>query len=240
MRKILTVDIGGTKVKMLLRGERERRTFPSGPDLTPDDLVRGIAATTEGWTYDALSIGFPAPVAGGAIVADPVNLGPGWKGFDFAAALNKPVRLINDAAMQALGSYHGGTMLFLGLGTGLGTALVRDGVVVPLELGHLPYRDGRTFEEWVGKSGLKRLGGNRWEKAVQDVVERLSRAVNAEYVVIGGGNSKRLRRFPAGAERGSNANAFLGGFRLWMTPEELELEWSSRSAEAPAPQPIHS
>src|SRR5438094_401226 len=214
MNKTLVVDIGGTHVKLLIDGE-EQRQFDSGPEMGPEDFATPLKEKTRDWKFDTISIGFPSVVRGGKIVKEPKHLGPGWAGFDFDAALGKPVRVINDAAMQALGSYRGGRMLFLGLGTGLGSALIIDGALEPMELAHLPYKHGRTFEEYVGIRGFKRLGKARWRKCVLDVVERLRAALNAEDVVVGGGNARKLRTPPPGSRLGDNDNAFLGGFRLW-------------------------
>ena len=212
--KVLVVDVGGTNVKILATGQEAPRKFPSGAELTPERMVAGVKEAAEGWDYDRVAIGYPGPVKHGRPVAEPFNLAPGWMGFDFAAAFGMPVKILNDAAMQALGSYDGGRMLFLGLGTGLGSALVLDGVVAPMELAHLPYRK-RTFEDYVGARGLKRLGGKKWRRCVEDVVQRLSAALVTDYVVLGGGNVKKLKRLPDGCRPGSNAHAFLGGFRLW-------------------------
>ena len=212
--KILVVDIGGTKIKILATGQTLPRKFPSGPTMTAEQMVAAVVQGAAGWEYEAVAIGFPGPVLQGKPVAEPVNLGPGWVGFDFAAAFHHPVKLINDAAMQALGSYEGGKMLFLGLGTGLGSALVQDGKVEPMELGHLPYKK-RTFEDYVGTRGLKRLGRKKWRHYVEDAVERLRTALQPETVVLGGGNVRKLKKLPPGTRAGSNANAFVGGFRLW-------------------------
>jgi polyphosphate glucokinase len=217
--KVLVIDIGGNNVKVRVQGADETRKFPSGPSLTPDGLLRGLPAVTAGWDYDRVSVGFPAPVLRGRIHQEPVNLSSGWVGFDFAAALGCPVRVINDAAMQALGSYEGGRMLFLGLGTGLGSALVLDGVLAPMELGHLPYRKGRSFEEYVGDAGLQRLGLDRWQEVVFDVAARLRDAFLVDYVLLGGGNVKKLEDLPPGCRRGSNKNAFAGGVRVWEDKE---------------------
>jgi polyphosphate glucokinase len=214
-QKILAVDVGGSHVKLLLSGgDQEVRRFESGPNLGPKEMVERIVALTEDWPYGAVSVGIPAPVHGGRVVADPVNLGPGWIGFDFPKAFGKPTKVVNDAAMQALGSYEGGKMLFLGLGTGLGTALVIDGVVEPMELAHLPFRKA-TFEDYVGERGLERLGKKKWRAAVAETVDRLAVALEADYVVLGGGNTKKLGDLPANARLGANVNAFVGGFRLW-------------------------
>lgn len=214
-QKILAVDVGGSHVKLLLSGgDQEVRRFESGPNLGPKEMVERIVALTEDWPYGVVSVGIPAPVHGGRVVADPVNLGPGWIGFDFPKAFGKPTKVVNDAAMQALGSYEGGKMLFLGLGTGLGTALVIDGVVEPMELAHLPFRKA-TFEDYVGERGLERFGKKKWRAAVAETVDRLAAALAADYVVLGGGNTKKLGDLPANARLGANANAFVGGFRLW-------------------------
>jgi polyphosphate glucokinase len=214
-QEILAVDVGGSHVKLLLSGgDHEVRRFESGPDLGPKEMVERIVALTEDWPYGAVSVGIPAPVHGGRVVADPVNLGPGWIGFDFPKAFGKPTKVVNDAAMQALGSYEGGKMLFLGLGTGLGTALVIDGAVEPMELAHLPIRKA-TFEDYVGERGLKRLGKQKWRAAVAETVERLAAALGPDYVVLGGGNTKKLGDLPANTRLGANSNAFVGGFRLW-------------------------
>lgn len=211
---ILVVDIGGTKIKLLATGQDTPRKFPSGPTMTAAQMVAGVQQAADGWEYEAVSIGFPGPVLQGKPVAEPVNLGPGWVGFDFEAAFHHPVKILNDAAMQALGSYESGKMLFLGLGTGLGSALVEDGRVEPMELGHLPYKK-HTFEDYVGTRGLKRVGRKKWRKYVADVVERLRAALQPEYVVLGGGNVRKLKTLPPGTRAGDNTNAFVGGFRLW-------------------------
>jgi glucose-6-phosphate isomerase len=212
---ILAVDVGGTHVKVLVTGQQEPREFASGPTLTARQMVEGVRRLTADWAYDVVAIGYPGPVLHGRPVAEPANLGPGWVGFDFQAAFGKPVKVVNDAAMQALGSYEGGKMLFLGLGTGLGTAMVVDGIVEPMEVGHLPYRK-RTYEDYLGERGLKRLGKKKWARHVAAVVALLSRALEPDYVVLGGGNVHKLTVLPAGARRGDNANAFRGGFLLWQ------------------------
>jgi polyphosphate glucokinase len=214
--QILAIDIGGTNVKLLASGQTEARRFPSGPTLTPAQMVEGVLANIQGWKFDAVTIGYPGPVVHGRPLLEPKNLGRGWVGFDFAAKLGKPTRMINDAAMQALGSYDGGRMLFLGLGTGLGTTFIIDKTIAPMELAHLPYRKGHTFEDYVGERGLVRLGRRKWERSVHDVTARLKAALVADYVVIGGGNSKKLEELPPGCRLGSNANAFTGGYRLWQ------------------------
>jgi polyphosphate glucokinase len=223
--RVLVVDIGGTSVKLLATGRLKPVRIPSGPGLTPAVMIPAVVQATAGWQYDVVSIGYPGPVVGGRIAVDPVNLSPGWLGFDFAAAFDRPVRLLNDAAMQALGGYRGGRMLFLGLGTGLGTALVVEGHVQPMELGHLPYRKGRTFEEYVGGEPRKRMGTPRWREHVFDVVARLRDALQVDSLLIGGGNARRLRawlhKLPPGTRLGSNVDAFRGGMCLWQTPEAV-------------------
>jgi polyphosphate glucokinase len=214
-RKILVIDVGGTHVKVLASGKRKHREFESGPKLTPDQMVTGVRNLTADWSHDVISIGLPGPVRRGRLVTQPVNLGPGWVGFDFARAFKKPVRLLNDAAMQALGSYAGGRMLFLGLGTGLGSALIVDGVLAPTELAHLPYHHGKSFEDYLGLRGLRRLGRHRWRAAVRDVVAKLAAALQVEYVVLGGGNSRLMKSLPRNTRLGRNDNAFRGGFELW-------------------------
>jgi polyphosphate glucokinase len=215
MKKILVIDVGGTSVKMLATGQTEPRKFASGPALTAAQMVADVRKATADWDYEAVSIGYPGPVLRGKPLAEPRNLGSGWVDFDFAAAFGRPVRLVNDAAMQALGCYEGGRMLFLGLGTGLGSTLIINKVVAAMELAHLPYRKRRTFEDYVGMRGLQRMGKKRWRKAVEDVVARLQAALVAEYVVLSGGNVKKLKQLPPGARMGDNTNAFVGGFRLW-------------------------
>ncbi|HYV35596.1 MAG TPA: ROK family protein [Gemmataceae bacterium] len=211
----LVIDIGGTNVKILATGQMQMRKIPSGKDMTPLRMVQAVKARSRGWQYDRVSIGFPAPVVHGELVKEPVNLGQGWVGFDFAKRFRKPVKLINDAAMQALGSYDGGTMLFLGLGTGLGSALIINHVVAPLELAHLPYRNRQTFEDYVGQRGLDRFGKQKWRRYVEDVTAQLRAALVADYIVLGGGNAKKLKVLPPHCRLGDNSNAFLGGFRLW-------------------------
>jgi polyphosphate glucokinase len=214
--KVLVIDIGGTNVKLLATGRRTVRKLPSGPHLTPRRLVSEVLPAVEDWDYDVVSIGYPGPVEDNRPLREPVNLGKGWVRFDYEKAFGRPVRMVNDAAMQAIGSYGGKNMLFLGLGTGLGTTLVRNGVVVPLELAHLPYRKGHTFEEYVGEGGLRRLGRAAWRKHVAEVVRELMNATVADYAVLGGGNVRLLKELPPGTRRGSNANAFQGGYRLWQ------------------------
>jgi polyphosphate glucokinase len=218
--KILVIDVGGTHVKLRVQGQDEVRKCPSGPTLTPQDMIDEVRAATADWTYDRITIGYPGPVIDGTIKLEPVNLGEGWLGFDFEKGLEKAVKLINDAAMQALGSYEGGRMLFLGLGTGLGSALVYNNFLLPMELGHLPYKKGHSFEEYVGQVGMKRLGRRKWKNAVFDVVTRLRNAFMADYVVLGGGNVKKLDELPPACRMGDNSNAFLGGLRLWENTKQ--------------------
>ena len=213
--KILVVDIGGNNVKLLASGQKTPRKVPSGPALTPLRMATSVRKAVAGWTYDAVTIGFPGPVNDGRPAQEPVNLGRGWVRFDYARALGKPVRLVNDAVMQALGSYRGGRMLFLGLGTGLGSTLIIDGVVAPMELAHLPYKKGKTFEDFVGRRGLERLGKKAWREEVAEVVACLKAALVADYVVLGGGNAKKLEELPEGCRRGSNQMAYTGGVRMW-------------------------
>lgn len=215
MKKILTIDIGGTNVKILATGHDQPRKIPSGRHMTPHVMTESVLDVAKDWDYECISIGYPGPVINGQPHMEPRNLGLGWVGFDFAAHFGKPVKVINDAAMQAIGSYEGGRMLFLGLGTGLGSTLIINHMVAPMELAHLPYRKGRTFEDYVGQRGLDRLGKKRWREAVADVILRLKNALVADYVILGGGNSKHLKKLPEGARLGSNSNAFVGGYRLW-------------------------
>ena len=217
--KILVIDIGGTNIKMLASGQREPRKFPSGPTMTPREMAAGVKQAVQGWKYDVVSIGYPGPVRDGRPASEPHNLGKGWVAFNYRAAFGLPVKIINDAAMQALGSYEGGRMLFLGLGTGLGSTLIADGVVMPMELGHLPYRKG-TFEDYVGIRGLERRGKKKWRGAVEDVVARLVAALEPDSVVLGGGNVKKLKALPPLCRAGVNANAFRGGFRLWEATDK--------------------
>ena len=215
-RRILVIDVGGTHVKFCVDGRGRIFKFPSGPELGPGRMTAKVLKRAAGAAYDAVSIGYPGLVFHGRIAAEPHNLGEGWMGFDFAAAFGKPVRIVNDAAMQAIGSYRGGRMLFLGLGTGLGATLIIDGVVEPTEIGHMPYRKGRTFEDFLGEHGRRRLGTRKWRRAVLDVVAHLEAALEADYVVLGGGNAARLKKLPTGVRRGDNRNAFIGGERLWQ------------------------
>lgn len=214
---VLAIDIGGTSVKLLATGQEKPRQFPSGTSLSPQRMVDEVKRIAADWLYDVVSIGYPGPVLGGRVVREPWNLGPGWIGFDFQAAFGKPVRIINDAAMQALGGYRGGKMLFLGFGTGLGSCMVVNGVVEPMELGHLPYKDA-TFEDYVGIRGLERHGIDQWRQYVTDVVKRLIAALEPDDVVLGGGNTHKLTDLPPGCRLGDNSDAFAGAFRLWEQP----------------------
>lgn len=215
MKKVLVVDVGGTNIKLML-SRAQRRKIDSGPDLTPRQLLASIKPPLDDWQFDVVSIGFPAPIKNGRIVSEPKNLGKGWTRFNFEKVFARPVRLINDAAMQALGSYHGGRMLFLGLGTGFGSALVWNGAVLPLELGDLPYLSEGSIEDRIGKAGMKQIGRKTWETDVERIVTQMQQAFVADYVVLGGGNGKLLQHLPAKAELGHNRNAYLGGCRLWQ------------------------
>ena len=215
LRKVLVVDVGGTNVKVLATGKRAPRKVRSGPTMTPPQMVQEVQQLAADWSYEAISLGYPGAVLNGRPTAEPKNLAAGWVGCDFEKLFKCPVKVINDAAMQALGSYEGGRMLFLGLGTGLGSALITDGVLVPMELAHLRYRKGRTYEDYVGLRGLKRYGKKKWRRYVLDVVAALRAALQADYVVLGGGNAKKLEHLPKGARLGNNTHAFTGGFRLW-------------------------
>lgn len=212
--KVLAIDVGGTHVKVLLSGEDTPRKFESGPKMTASEMVKGVKNITKDWKYDAVAMGYPGPVMRNRPILEPHNLGKGWVGFHYEQAFGRPTKILNDAAMQALGSYKKGRMLFLGLGTGLGTAVVDDGIVEPMELGHLPYKK-RTYEDYVGLRGLKKHGKKKWRKDVADVVERLSAAIEPDEVVLGGGNVKKLKELPPRCRLGNNFNAFLGAFRLW-------------------------
>ena len=231
---VLAIDVGGTNVKILATGQQERRKFPSGPKLTAKAMVDGVKKLAADWQYDAVSIGYPGPVINGRPVAEPHNLAPGWVAFNFERAFGCPVKLVNDAAMQALGSYNGGKMLFLGLGTGLGSTMIVDGDMEPMELAHLPYKKA-TFEDYVGLRGLQHYGKKQWRKNVEDVVEQLKGALEPTDIVLGGGNVKLLKQLPKGCREGNNANAFLGGFRLWADgkrPSSPPAEVQASSAPA--------
>jgi len=212
---VLVIDVGGTHVKVLATGHREEREIPSGSKMTARKMVRDVKRITKDWKYGFVSIGYPGPVIHGRPLHEPYNLSAGWVGFDFAKAFGCPVKVINDAAMQALGSYEDGRMLFLGFGAGLGSAMIVDGIIEPMELAHLPYKHGKTYEDYVGVRGLKRLGKKKWRRHVADIVKRLQDALEAEYVVLGGGNAKNLKKLPPHTRLGDNKKAFLGGFRLW-------------------------
>lgn len=211
----LVIDIGGTNVKMLATGIKEPVKFPSGPEMTADKMVRQVKAAAAHWDYDRIALGYPGPIIHGRPLREPHNLGPGWMGFNFSKAFGCPVKVINDASMQALGSYTGGSMLFLGLGTGLGSAMIVDGELQPMELAHLEYKHGKTYEDYLGLRGIERLGKKKWRKHVEKIVQILKDSLEADYVVLGGGNSKKLKTVPPGARLGANENAFKGGFRLW-------------------------
>ena len=215
--KTLVIDIGGQNIKILASGQRKPLKIPSGRRLTPRGMVNKVREATAGWSYDNISIGYPGRVIRGRITVDPWNLGKGWIGFNFARAFGRPVHVINDAAMQALGSYRGRNMLFLGLGTGLGNAMIRKGMVIPMELGHLPYRD-KTYEDYVGEAGMLRLGKPVWRRHVAKVIELFFDAFEIDYIVLGGGNARRLKRLPPRTRLGNNSNAFKGGFALWAAP----------------------
>lgn len=213
---VLAIDVGGTHVKLLATGKKEVRKIESGPKLSAAEMARQVKLAVKDWAYDSVSIGYPGPVVQGRPLDEPHNLGPGWVKFNYHKAFGKPVKIINDAAMQALGSYRKGRMLFLGLGTGLGSSMIVDGVLQPMELAHLPYKKGRTYEDYLGRRGLERLGKKKWQKNVFEVVSQLRQAMQADDVVLGGGNAKKLDNLPAGVRLGSNSNAFAGGFRMWQ------------------------
>jgi polyphosphate glucokinase len=229
---VLVIDIGGTHVKVLATGHREERKIPSGSKMTARKMVRDVKRVTKDWEYGLVSIGYPGPVVHGRPLHEPHNLAAGWVGFDFAKAFGCPVKVINDAAMQALGSYEGGRMLFLGFGAGLGSAMIVDGILEPMELAHLPYEHGKTYEDYVGVRGLKRLGKKKWRRHVADVVKRLKDALEAEYVVLGGGNAKNIKKLPLDTRLGDNKNAFVGGFRLWENATTLRSDGHGKKAAA--------
>ncbi len=223
MPNVLVIDIGGTNVKVASTDQRVPLKIPSGPTMNAARMAHQVLAATKTWKYDCISIGYPGPVIHDHPLAEPHNLAPGWIDFPYNKTFGKPIRFINDAAMQALGGYRGGRMLFLGTGTGLGSAMVFDGIVIPLELAHLPYRKGLTYEEYVGLTGLERLGKKRWRKFVLDVIARLQAALICDYVLLGGGNAKYMKSLPPHVILGSNSNAIEGGIRLWQNPEELKI-----------------
>jgi len=238
--KILVIDVGGTHVKALATGQKEPRKVASGPSMTARAMVAAVKGMSRDWKYDAVSIGYPGFVLHGRPIAEPKNLGRGWVGFDFRKAFGKPVKVINDAAMQALGSYEGGRMLFLGLGTGLGSALIIDGILEPMELAHLPYKKGRTYEDYVGLRGLERFGKKKWREHVIDVLRQLKAALEADYVVLGGGNADKVKRLPSGVRLGSNENAFRGGYRLWQDSGGSPAKAARRRAARPSRGPSMS
>lgn len=227
-RRILVIDIGGSHVKFRMGPDGEVRRFASGPRMTAAAMARKVRKLAKDLAYEAVSIGYPGLILRGRIAAEPSNLGPGWVGHDFAKAFGRPVRLINDATMQALGSYSGGRMLFLGLGTGLGATLILDDIVEPMEIGHMPYKHGRNFEDYAGERGRRRLGNRRWRKAVADVVAQLKEVLEVDYVVLGGGNARRVKELPKGARPGDNLNAFTGGLRIWVGRDPLAIGWRPR------------
>jgi polyphosphate glucokinase len=224
-KRVLVIDVGGSNVKLMV-SRWEKRKFKSGADLTPREMVAQMKPLLQDWSFDAISMGFPSPIRNGDIICEPKHLGPGWTRFDFEKGLGKPIRIINDAAMQALGSFHGGRMLFLGLGTGLGSTLIWETNVLPLELGDLPYGNGDIIEDYLGKSGMKQLGEKRWKREVLRAVLLLKKSVVADYVVLGGGSAKKFDELPDGIELGHNRNAFLGGARLWqIDPRTRRTKW---------------
>ena len=227
--KVLVIDVGGTHIKMLATGQKEVRKIPSGPTMTAGKMVRVVKEGVKDWKFDCVSLGYPGPIINGHPLREPHNLGGGWMRFDFGKAFGRPVKIINDAAMQALGSYKGGRMLFLGLGTGLGSAMIVNGVLEPMELAHLAYKNGKTYEDYLGLRGLERLGKKKWRQHVTKVTKKLMAALEADYVVLGGGNSKKLKKLPAGARLGNNENAFVGGFRMWENKEMMGHQDSARS-----------
>src|SRR5580704_12776561 len=236
-KNILVIDVGGTNVKVLATGQKEPVKIPSGPKMSAKKMVKEVREVAKNWDYSVVSIGYPAPVVHGHPLSEPHNLAGGWVGFDFRRAFGRPVKIVNDAAMQALGIYRGGRMLFLGLGTGLGSAMIVDGILEPMEVAHLPFKKGRTYEDYLGIRGLKRLGKKKWRRYVAIVAESLKTALEADYVVLGGGNSKLLKKLPPGCILGNNATAFTGGFRLWDEPAE-QAKWNRGRMPAP-PKPTN-
>jgi polyphosphate glucokinase len=214
--KVLVVDVGGTNVKLLATGQNEPRRYPSGPSMTPQKMVRLVKKSVSDWKFDCISLGYPGPIINGHPLREPHNLGRGWVRFNFQKAFSCPVKILNDAAMQAVGSYEGGRMLFLGLGTGLGSAMIVDGILQPMELAHLGYKNGKSYEDYLGLRGLERMGKKKWRRYVAKIAKSLKIALDADYVVLGGGNSKKLKKLPPGTRLGNNENAFLGGFRMWQ------------------------
>jgi len=229
--KVLVIDVGGTHVKLLATGQTEPIKIASGPTMTAGKMVRVVQKATRGWDFDRITLGYPGPVINSRPLREPHNLGGGWMGFDFAKAFGCPVKLINDASMQALGSYQGGRMLFLGLGTGLGSAMIVDGLLEPMELAHLQYKNGKTYEDYLGLRGLERLGKKKWRRHVAKVVGKLRDALEADYIVLGGGNNKKLKELPPHARLGNNENAFRGGFRVWQTTAAAPVAKSPKSGK---------
>lgn len=229
---VLVIDVGGSHVKFRMGARGAIRRFESGPKMTAADMARQVRKLAHDLPYEAVAIGYPGLVLRGRIAAEPYNLGPGWVGYDFQKAFGRPVRVINDATMQALGSYEGGRMLFLGLGTGLGATLILDGTVEPMEIGHMPYKRGRTFEDYAGERGRERLGNKKWRKAVDEVVTRLKEVLEVDYVVLGGGNALRLKELPEGVRLGDNLNAFKGGVHLWRGDDPLTVSLVRRQRAA--------
>lgn len=222
--KILVIDVGGTNVKLLATGHSERLKIPSGPKMTPEKMVAAVEKAAADWEYEVVSIGYPGFVFGGRPICEPANLGRGWVGFDFKGAFGRRVRLVNDAVMQALGSYEGGRMLFLGLGTGFGSAMVTHGIAEGMEIAHLPYKKDKTYEDYVGARALKKLGKKKWSTNVVDVVDQLRKALDADYVVLGGGNAALLKKLPRNTRLGDNSKAFIGGYRLWEQSSDLAVQ----------------
>lgn len=237
-KPVLAIDIGGSHVKIRIPSDPEPRRFESGPTLTPQQMVEGVLGLAKDWKFTSVTIGIPAPIVGMSVVKDPANLGQGWTAFDYAGAFGMPVKIVNDAAMQAVGSYLGGRMLFLGLGTGLGSCMIDRYLVQPMELAHAPYRRGRSYEDYVGERSLLRRGKSRWRKHVEMVVGILSAALLPDYVVLGGGNTRLLKEMPARCRRGENTNAFLGGFRLWQPEwkDSLPMPFTPPPVEEPKPK----
>jgi polyphosphate glucokinase len=218
--RVLVIDVGGTNIKLLVTGQKDSRKIASGPSMTASKMVREVKNYAKDWIFDRVSLGYPGPVINGHPLREPHNLGGGWMNFNFREAFGCPVKVINDAAMQALGSYEGGRMLFLGLGTGLGSAMIVDGILEPMELAHLTYKKGKTYEDYLGLRGLKRLGKKKWRREVAKIADKIKTALEADYVVLGGGNIKKLKKLPSGTRLGNNQNAFLGGFRMWAADSQ--------------------
>lgn len=232
--KILVIDIGGTNVKVMTEDHPVAVKIPSGLSMTPKKMVAEVLKATKDWDFSVISIGYPGPVHNGGPITEPHNLGSGWVKFDFSKAFGKPVRVVNDAAMQALGSYEGGKMLFLGLGTGLGTTLILDGTLQPMEMAHMPFRKGKTYEDYIGERGLERLGKKRWRHYVEKITEQLQAALETDYVVLGGGNSRLLKELPKGARLGDNHNALQGGLRVWDKQAAPKLSAAVKAGAAKA------